>query len=275
MNCMMLSFRQSLRRSLAAALLVPLAAACSKDHDSTANAQGVGDTIGAVRRLTVIETPKGTYRTAAIANPGSVTGTTEFGGVPESDTLIVIAADQNGCGKPLTIKRLERKGNNVTGVVIWLTDIREGRTLPLARRYELDNDNCAWDPVVQTAVAGGTLNVSNSDPLVERAFATDVSTGDTVAVAPFTDDGQLVPYDEMLRKSGVYEFSVESRPMSRAWVAVFDHPYFAISDANGAFTIEGVPPGTHQVHAWHPMLGLAKGTVTVTAGQPARLVLRW
>jgi hypothetical protein len=223
----------------------------------------------------VIEPSVTPYRVATIPNPGSVTGTVEFTGTPHGDTVIAIAPDQNGCAKPLLIKRLERKNGKVANVIVWLTDVREGRALPLARRYELDNNDCAWDTPVQTVVAGGTLNVSNSDPLVERAFATDISTGDTVAVAPFTDQGQVIPYDAMLRRPGVYEFSVESRPVSRAWVAVFDHPYFTMTDVNGRFTIEGVPPGTHQLRAWHPMLGLASGVVTVTAGQPVTVTLRW
>ena len=130
-------------------------------------------------------------------------------------------------------------------------------------------------PIVQAVAAGGTLNVVNSDPLVERAYATNIATGDTVAVAPFTDDGQIIPYDKMLRTPGIYEFSVESRPMSRAWVAVFDHPYFAVTAADGRFSLEGVPAGVHHVRAWHPMLGMTNGTVTVTPGQQAVVTLQW
>jgi len=51
--------------------------------------------------------------------------------------------------------------------------------------------------------------------------------------------------------------------MSRAWVAVLDTPYFAVTDANGSFSMDSVPPGTHTVRVWHPLLGITEGQVTV------------
>ena len=256
-------------------ILLSLAAACSGHDASAARAHALGDTIGSARHSVIIDASGAPYHVTTVPSSGSVTGTATFTGVPKGDTLIQIAADQNGCGKPLTIKRLERPRGNVVGAVVWVTDVREGLALPLARRFELENNNCAWDPAVQAVFTGGALNVINSDPLAERAFALDVATGDTVAVAPFTDDGEIIPYDRLLRTPGVYEFSVESRPMSRAWVAAFDHPYFAVTNGSGAFTIAGVPPGVHQVKAWHPMLGVTTGAVTVVAGRAASLVLKW
>ena len=44
------------------------------------------------------------------------------------------------------------------------------------------------------------------------------------------------------------------RSSSRAW---------AVTAAAGTFTLDGVPPGTYRVRAWHPMLGLADGVVVV------------
>ena len=210
-----------------------------------------------------------------MANSGKITGSVEFDGTPPADTAIIVPADQNGCGKPLVVQLLARANGKIANAVVWLTDARQGRPLPNDRRFQLTNDNCAWNPQIQTAVTGGALNVVNYDPLAERAYATDVSTGDTVAIAPFTDDGQVIPYDKLLRTPAVLEFSVESRPMSRAWVVVMDQPYFAVTDSHGAFTIDSVPPGIHHIRAWHPMLGVADGTVTVAPNGTATADLRF
>lgn len=254
---MRFKFSQIVITALTAAL------ACKSGDRDTVNAQGVEDTIGMARHAPVMARSAVPYRVATVADAGKLTGTVTFTGVPQGDTTIVVPADQNGCNKPLTIRRLERRNGLVSGVLVWITDVRSGRALPADRRFELDNNDCAWSPSLQAVIVGGALNVVNYDPLAERAYITNVASGDTVNVAPFTDDGQLIPYDKLLRNPGAYEFSMESRPMSRAWIAVMDQPYFAVTDASGAFSIDGVPPGTHHVRAWHPMLGTADGTVTV------------
>lgn len=40
-----------------------------------------------------------------------------------------------------------------------------------------------------------------------------------------------------------------------AYAGVMDHPYFAVSGPDGTFEIEGVPPGTYTIEAWHEKLG--------------------
>jgi hypothetical protein len=252
--------------------LLTLAACRGKEGRSS---EALADTVGAARRLAVITPTTPAYRVTPVTDGGRVAGTVSFGGTPQGDTLVVVQGDQNGCGKPLSIARLQRRGDRVAGVLVWIPDIHAGQALPATRRFELTNNDCAWDPVLQATVVGGTLNVVNYDPLVDKAFITNVATRDTVAIAPFTDNGQLIPYDKLLRTPGVYEFSMESRPMSRAWVAVLDQPYFAITDANGSFTIDGVPPGTYTVRAWHPMLGVTNGTATVAPNGTATVTLRY
>ena len=39
--------------------------------------------------------------------------------------------------------------------------------------------------------------------------------------------------------------------------------------------VDGVPPGIHHIRAWHPMLGTADGTVTVTPNGTATVNLEF
>jgi hypothetical protein len=54
-----------------------------------------------------------------------------------------------------------------------------------------------------------------------------------------------------------------------AWWVAQDHPYYALTDSDGAFALDDVPPGTYTLEAWHETLGTVRRTVTV----PARGVL--
>ena len=36
----------------------------------------------------------------------------------------------------------------------------------------------------------------------------------------------------------------------KSWVLVQDHPFFAVTDENGNYRIDNIPPGTYEVIAW-------------------------
>ncbi|HWN09361.1 MAG TPA: carboxypeptidase regulatory-like domain-containing protein [Pyrinomonadaceae bacterium] len=50
-------------------------------------------------------------------------------------------------------------------------------------------------------------------------------------------------------------FKDNQHPWEKAYVGVFSHPFFAVSDADGNFRIEGLPPGAYTIKAWHEKLG--------------------
>ena len=56
-----------------------------------------------------------------------------------------------------------------------------------------------------------------------------------------------------------------------SWIVVVDHPYHAITDAEGNFVIENVPPGTYTLEAWHEIPGATKRQVTIDSGQTTDL----
>lgn len=53
----------------------------------------------------------------------------------------------------------------------------------------------------------------------------------------------------------------------RGYMAVFKHPYFAVTGMDGSFELKGLPPGTYTITAWHGKLGTQSQKVTVGAGQ--------
>lgn len=54
----------------------------------------------------------------------------------------------------------------------------------------------------------------------------------------------------------------------RAWIYVFDHPWFAVTNEDGEFEITDVPPGTYTLIFRQPDVGITREqTVTVTAGE--------
>lgn len=53
----------------------------------------------------------------------------------------------------------------------------------------------------------------------------------------------------------------------QAFVRVDPHPFHAVSDAEGSFRIEGIPPGDYTLEAWHERLGTQELNVNVVAGR--------
>lgn len=242
---------------------------CSRGDSAPAGAQ---DTIAAdPPRPTLIAPVSQPYRVVALGSPGSLSGTVDFSGViPASLDSVVI---DPSCGRA-PASPVAHSGSRIGGVVVWITDIRAGKPLPGVRRFELANDHCALDPHVQVILANSTLNVTSEDRVLHLNRFIDVGTGRTLALAPFNDEGEVIPLDHSFTAPGEIEVVCDLHPASRAWLAVLDHPYFAMTSAVGAFTIEAIPAGRYHVRAWHPSFGVADDSVTVVAGQPANLAIR-
>jgi hypothetical protein len=73
-----------------------------------------------------------------------------------------------------------------------------------------------------------------------------------------------------LRKRGtVVKLECDQHNYMTAYFYPVDNPYYAVVGKSGTFVIDQLPPGTYQLHAWHPILGERIQTVTVTAHETA------
>jgi hypothetical protein len=265
-----------MKRSLCGAvlLLAVISSGCSTDKKADA-AQPSKPKDGSVApRPTVVSRSATTYKAMAVTGGARLTGTLDFDGALPADTVIELPPDAAGCGQRITDHRVQHTGTRIGGAVVWLTDIRSGKALPLGRRFELVNEGCMLIPQVQAVVSPATLNVASADVALHRNRIINVGTGEIEGIAPFNDNGEVVPFDRILDGTEQLEVTCELHPWAKAWILVLDHPYYATSEKNGSFTIDDIPPGTYHVKAWHPLLGTAEQSVTVTAGQAASVALR-
>ncbi len=255
-------------------LLTVVLAGCSTDKKADA-AQPLAKKEGSVApRPVVVSSPASPYKPMAVAGGSGLTGTIDFDGLIPADSVITLTADQTGCGQTITNRAVDNTGTRIGGAVVWLTDIRSGKPLPMQRRFELVNEDCQIYPRVQAVFAPGTLNVTSEDVAMHQDRIINVATGETEAIAPFNDNGEVVPFDRLLDKTAQLEVICDLHPWSRAHILVLDHPYFAMSEKSGTFSIDDIPPGTYHVKAWHPRLGVAEQTVTLAAGQPISIAMK-
>ena len=75
-----------------------------------------------------------------------------------------------------------------------------------------------------------------------------------------------------LRRPGVVRVECDSHGWMRAWIVV-SNDRGAVSGLDGAFVLEDVPAGDHELTIWHERLGAAPRTVTVRAGETTEIAI--
>jgi hypothetical protein len=259
---------------LAVVLSSVVLSGCSADKKADAAQPPKAKEGSVAPRPAVVTAPASAYQVVNVTGGGKLTGTIDFDGVIPADSVIELPADVVGCGQRITDHRVERTGTRIGGAVVWITDIRSGKSLPVDRRFQLSNEDCMLTPKVQAVLSPATLNVVSEDVALHRDRIINVGTGELEGVAPFNDNGEVVPFDSLLDKTEQLEIICDLHPWAKAHILVFDHPYFATTDKSGTFSIDNVPPGTYHIKAWHPLLGVAEQSVTVTSGQTSNLALK-
>lgn len=178
----------------------------------------------------------------------TVSGTVHYAGPPRPAATLPVTQDPAVCGKSKTDDALLLDGaGNVKNAVVSLVGV-PGAPKPAPGALTIDQKKCEFSPRVQAAPVGSSLTIGNSDAVLHNVHAWNK--GNTVFnLAMPTVDMKL---KRKLAQPGLNEFRCDA---GHVWMAAyvwgFDHPYYAVTDAGGKFSIAGVPPGKYTLHVWH------------------------
>jgi plastocyanin len=124
----------------------------------------------------------------------------------------------------------------------------------------LDQKGCHYVPHVLGVQVGQNLEVVNSDPTLHNVHAVAKANQEF-------NQGQPLPGMKFTRQFSTPEvmvpFKCDVHSWMNAFIGVLDHPYFAVTGADGSFSLKGLPPGTYTIEAWHETLGTQTQSVTI------------
>jgi len=171
------------------------------------------------------------------------------------DESLVVHAENRGLAH--VVVRLETKsGDAPLPVHPQYNETAEAKVL-------LDNRGCGFAPHICLLRTSQTLAITNSDD-VSHNTAAYLDRND-----PFNEvTGIKQTIDRQLKRPERMPVQVKCsiHPWMTGWLVVSDHPYAAVSDADGRFRIEHVPAGERTFQVWQEKAGwIAQGT---RDGQP-------
>ena len=137
--------------------------------------------------------------------------------------------------------------------LVWISGITSGKALPPEKRADLASEDCGLDPSIVAVAVGSTIDVYNDDVALHRLTFSGPAV-DSGVTMPFFNTGQVVATERLAKRVGLVDVRCVIHPWSRATIAVFDQPYFAVTDEKGRFSIDSVPPGNYTLMIWRPDL---------------------
>jgi plastocyanin len=129
---------------------------------------------------------------------------------------------------------------------------RPGPTVLLDQRHE------NFVPHVLAITTGTSVEFRNSDRTYHNVFSlSKAKSFDLGRYAP--GRSKAVRFDH----PGIVRVFCEIHSHMNAFILVFAHRHFALTNAEGEYRIDGVPPGSYTVSVWHPVLSGKSGSVRI------------
>jgi plastocyanin len=198
---------------------------------------------------------------------GALNGMVTFDGEAPSASPIQMAADPS-CARmhpdaAMTEFVVVGEGGGLKNVFVYVKEGLEGQTFDVpTEAATLSQEGCLYTPHVFGVRAGQTLTIMNGDDTLHNIHAMPKNNKEF-------NIGQPV---KGLKTDKVFEnpevmvpFKCDVHKWMASYVGVVDHPFFATTDANGSYSIPGLPPGDYVVEAWHEKYGTQQMNVTVGA----------
>ena len=212
------------------------------------------------------------YTPIRVDKPAKISGIIRYAGQTSHPQKLKLSGDCAYCRKfDLRAEELLASPQGVLrNVVVFLEGIRQGKEIPSAP-LAIAEKHCTFVPHVLSITVGSKLLLHNQDPVLNTFHAVDLASGRTLFNIGLPNQDQKVV--RRIRQEGLIKMLCDVHPWEVAYLIALSHPYHTVSDHNGAWSLDQVPPGVYTLAYWHEKLGLRRQQrVEVRPGAQLKLV---
>lgn len=198
----------------------------------------------------------------------TVRGTVRLDGKVPAAKTISMGADP-ACAKlhpaPVLAQEVmaDAKGD-LQNVIVFVSDGLGDRTFDApSQPAVVEQKGCMYQPHVLAVRANQPLELVNDDSTSHNIHPVPANNREWNKAEP---PGSKME-EAFAREEVAIPVKCNVHPWMRGYIAVFKHPYFAVTGKDGGFDLSGLPPGTYTIKAWHEKLGTATQTVTIGANE--------
>jgi hypothetical protein len=208
------------------------------------------------------------------AYAGSIIGEVKFISEPPKMAVVKVSKDQDYCGETLPNETyLIGSDGALKNVVVFIETEPSKATGDPQKENILNNTGCRYSPRILAMQKGEKLKVKNNDPKlhIPHSYLEDR----TVFNLSLPFKGTTIDATSRIRQAGVLKVVCDTHAWMLAYIHVFDHAYFTVSDEHGQFTIPNLPAGTYILKAWHEDGGIRSQEITVPESGDVRTVFEF
>jgi hypothetical protein len=154
-------------------------------------------------------------------------------------------------------------------VFVYVKNGLEGRRFDVPKEaFLLDQHGNEFLPHVFGLRAGQPLKIRSSDSGIHNVFC-DPFNNPPFNESMMQDQSTIKVFD---KPEVMVQFRCNIHGHMVAYAGVLDHPFFAVTGADGRFEIRGLPPGEYTIEAWNEFHGSRQAQITI--GREPLLPLR-
>ena len=191
---------------------------------------------------------------------GVIRGKVFFNGNPPDLPQILTDKNIDFCGKTVTDPVLVVQNQGIQGAVVSLDWKGEIPIKNEPKSVSLQSRHCLFQPRIQATQVGAFLALNSGDEIAHNPHGW---WNDTRTVFNITLLNPNLKFKRKLKRDGIYRVECDTHTWMKAYILVFKHPFYAVTDAQGDFLLKNIPAGRYTLRVWHEVLGEQTSVVVV------------